>query len=133
MSHIGLTKTGILHSILCDEGQKYTRYFSIGYLPPRKGLQDCITLGCLEVSKIDDKEFYNPSKFYSPDKLEEAVAHLIAVLSAFKAVRYNKEPAQTLHQTYSNINYSRPKIASLTEKYYKLLKERENIKNKVEV
>jgi hypothetical protein len=122
LSHVGL-KAKLLHSIKCDEGKKYERYFSITFLPPRGDLEACVAVGCLEVSKIEKgKEFYNPSKFYDVQTFEQVLMHLLAVFSAFKAYKYDRQPHEMFHQTFNKLFSERPKIAELTEKYYKIMK-----------
>jgi hypothetical protein len=123
MSHIGLKTRNMIHSIKCDEGVKYERYFTISYLPETGKYEDCVTIGCLEVSKLEEgKEFYNPVKFHDPEKFEEIIIHLVATLSAFRAVKYNLEPYQAFFKTMKNIESARNRIASLTEKYYNAMK-----------
>jgi hypothetical protein len=121
-THVGL-KARLIHSIKCDEGREYERYFSVSFLPPKNGLEPCVTAGCLEVSKSGGgKEFYNPSKFYEPETLEQAVASLIALLAAFRAYKYGREPYQAFHQTMNRLLELRPKIAELTQAYFSTMK-----------
>jgi len=125
MSRTGL-RTRILHSIKCDEGKKYERYFSISFLPPKPPLDACIAAGCLEVSKTQrDKEFYNPSKFYSTETLEQAVVHMISALAAFRAYLHHLEPHQAFHKTMDRLMELRPRIAELTQAYLRVMRELE--------
>jgi len=124
--HVGmvLALKSIMHSIKCDESQKYERFFSIAYLPKRGGLNDCILAGCLEIGKnMDDgeKQFYNPSKFYEPETLFEAVIHMLATYIAFQSHRRNRNPAATAYNTINDLYMNkkiREKIKNLAEKYY---------------
>lgn len=124
--HVGmlLALKSIIHSIKCDESQKYERFFSIAYLPARGGLDDCILAGCLEISKDQDggeKQFYNPSKFYDPETLYEAAIHLLAAYMAFQAHRKNRNPAAIAHNTINDLYMNkkiREKVINLAEKYH---------------
>ena len=124
-SGLKLALKSIFHSIKCDSSRKYERFFSIAYLPPRGEYLDCVLAGCLEVARDEDKQFYNPSKFYELEKLREAILHLIAAYSAFEACRNDKPPYMTLHR-FLNLIYhdreTRKVLASLTEKYHSRMK-----------
>ena len=123
MSHVGLRTKRIVHAIKCDEGEKYDRYFAIAYLPRTERYDDCVAVGSLEVSKgLDGKEFFNPAKFYDPEKMEDAIAHMIAALAAFRAARYGMDPAQAFHRTFNRIESLRTYIPALVEKYYRVMR-----------
>lgn len=128
--HVGmmLALKSIMHSIKCDQSQKYERFFSIAYLPRRGGLDDCILAGCLEISREidgDEKQFYNPSKFYNPETLFEAVIHLLAAYMAFQSHRKNIDLVSITYKTINNL-YSdkkiREKLRNLAEKYYQRIR-----------
>jgi len=121
--HVGLKTriANIIHSIKADSGRKYDRYFCIAYLPKRNGLGSCLAMGCLEVEREGEKEFFNPSKFYDVATLEEAVAHVLAAYVAFKAIKTGRDLPSTMNSTitniYSNKRY-REKLANLATSYY---------------
>jgi len=123
VSHVGLRTRWIVHAIKCDEGEKYERYFAIAYLPRTDRYDDCVAVGSLEVSKgLDGKEFFNPAKFYDPERMEDAIAHMIAALAAFRAVRHGLDPAQAFHRTMNRIESLRTYIPALVEKYHRAMR-----------
>ena len=125
-SHVGLRTriSNIIHSIKADSGRKYDRYFCIAYLPKKEKLGSCLAMGCLEVERDGDREFFNPSKFYDVGTLEEAIAHVFAAYMAFKAIKSNRDLSSTIHSTlanlYSNRKY-REKITQLAANYYSIM------------
>jgi hypothetical protein len=123
VSHVGLKTKRIIHAIKCDEGEKYDRYFAIAYLPRTDKYDDCVAVGSLEISKdLDGKEFFNPAKFYDPERMEDAIAHMIAALAAFRAARHGLEPYQAFSRTFNRIESLRTYIPALVEKYYRAMR-----------
>ena len=116
-----------IHSILLDEGIKYDRYMAIGYLPRKGNLDDCVVVGNLEVSKGgEDKEFFNPCKFYQPEKLFEAITHMVAAYVAFSAKRRGVSARQMFFSLLTSVATDlrlREKILNLAEGYYKKMEE----------
>jgi len=124
--HVGLKTriSNIIHSIKADSGKKYDRYFCIAYLPKKDELDSCLAMGCLEIERHGEKEFFNPSKFYDVETLEEAIAHVLASYMAFKAIKANRDLPTIIHTTlatlYSNRQY-REKLTKLATNYYNFM------------
>ena len=134
VAHVGLKTriSNIIHSIKADSGKKYDRYFCIAYLPRKDKLGSCLAMGCLEVERDGDKEFFNPSKFYDVETLEEAIAHVLAAYMAFKALKSNRDLPSVIHSTlatfYSNRHY-REKLTKLAANYYSFMLKMERGEN----
>jgi hypothetical protein len=124
MSHVGLQPKNIIYITKCDEGEKYERNLTITFLPRTNSYEDCLAMGCLERSKHDPaREYYNPVKFYDPEKMAEALIHILAAFSAFRALKHGWTPHQAFHRMFMKLTAERQKIAALTEEYYHTLKE----------
>jgi hypothetical protein len=127
--HVGLRLDirKCIHSILLDSGQKYERYIAIGYLPRRGNLNDCVVIGSLEVSKeVEGKEYFNPCKFYDPNKLFDAIIHMIASYVAFAAKRRGIPARQMFFSLLNTVAMDfklREKILHLSEAYHKKMEE----------
>lgn len=113
-----------LTSIELESGYKYRRFFTIAYLPTKDDLPSCLCIGNLEVSKETGKEFYNPTKFYHPEKLWEALANMLAAFIAFKSIKTGRPLHScfniTLNQLYGDRGL-RLKLRNLAEAYHKAM------------
>ena len=117
-----------IHSILLDSGRKYDRYLAISYLPKKEDLPSCLAIGNLEVSKEDDKEFFNPCKFYDPEILYEAVVHILSTYIAFEAVKRGIPLYQTFIKTIRRLQNDKSlhkTMIDLAERYYQAMKKAE--------
>jgi len=127
--HVGL-RAGMheyIHSIKLDSGYKYDRYLAIAYLKSKGDLPSCLAIGSLEVDKQGGgKEFFNPCKFYSTDRLFEAILHVLSAYIAFTAVRRGVTPRQVfipLLERLRSDSKLREKLINLSEGYYKKMVE----------
>jgi hypothetical protein len=130
--HVGLkiSPDECIHSIKLDSGLKYDRYFAIAFLKSKGDLPACVAVGSLEVLKeTGEAEYFNPCKFYSLDKMFEAVIHMLASYIAFYAFENSVSPRQVfvklldmLRSDYRLLN----KLANLAEGYYKKMVEIES-------
>jgi len=124
--HTGL-KIGInnaLASIELESGHKYRRYMTIAYLPTRHDLPSCLCVGNLEVSMDGEKEFYNPAKFYSHERLWDTIIHLIAAHLAFSSIKTGRQLYSLYHsmlQTLYRDEGLREKIRRLAEAYHETM------------
>jgi hypothetical protein len=106
---------------------KYDRYFAIAFLRSKGDLPPCVAVGSLEVEKeTGEAEYFNPCKFYSLDKMFEAVIHMLASYIAFYAFENSVSPRQVFmklldmfRSDYKLLN----KLANLAEGYYKKMVE----------
>jgi len=127
--HVGLRLglKNLIHSIPLDRGLKYERYMAIGYLPKKDGMDDCVVVGSLEVSRDEEgKEFFNPCKFYQTEKLFEAIIHMTAAYVAFSARRRGVSARQMFFSLLASVATDlrlREKILNLAEGYYKKMEE----------
>jgi len=127
--HVGL-RAGMneyIHSIKLDSGYKYDRYMAIAYLRSRDGLPSCLAIGSLEVDKVGGgREFFNPCKFYSSDKLFEAILHMLSAHIAFTAVKRGVSPRQVFIPLLDRLRHDsrlHEKLINLSEGYYKKMVE----------
>ena len=127
VSHTGL-KIGLrrfLHSLYLDSGSKYDRFMAIAYLPRRGGLEPCVAIGSLEVSKSDpNKEFFNPMKFSNPGKLFEAIVHILATYIAYSARYRGLTVREVFVPILERLRYDdrlHDKLVRLAEGYYRFM------------
>lgn len=130
--HVGLriSLDECIHSIKLDSGLKYDRYFAIAFLKSKGDLPPCVAVGSLEVEKkTGEAEYFNPCKFYSLDKMFEAIIHMLASYIAFYAFENSVSPRQVFmklldmfRSDYRLLN----KLANLAEGYYKKMVEIES-------
>jgi hypothetical protein len=130
--HVGLriSLDECIHSIKLDSGLKYDRYFAIAFLKSKGDLPPCVAVGSLEVEKkTGGAEYFNPCKFYSLDKMFEAIIHMLASYIAFYAFENSVSPRQVFmklldmfRSDYRLLN----KLANLAEGYYKKMVEIES-------
>jgi hypothetical protein len=127
VSHTGL-KVGLrrfLHSLYLDSGSKYDRFMAIAYLPRRGGLEPCVAIGSLEVSRDDPgKEFFNPMKFSSPGKLFEAMTHILATYIAYAARHRGLTVREVFVPILERLRYDsrlHDKLVRLAEGYYRFM------------
>lgn len=135
-THVGLKTRiqNIIHSIKADSGKKYDRYFCIAYLPKTDKLSSCLAMGCLEIEKEGEREFFNPSKFYDIHILDEAIIHILCSYMAFKALKTSRPLPSIIHSTLSNIYGNqelRAKIAELAQRYLNIMLNAERGQNQL--
>jgi hypothetical protein len=127
--HVGLkiSLSQCIHSIKLDSGLKYDRYFAIAFLRSKGDLPACMAIGNLEVLKeTGEAEYFNPCKFYSPDKMFEAVIHMLASYIAFHAFKRGVSPRQAFMSVLNRLRFDQrllDKLANLAEGYYKKMVE----------
>jgi hypothetical protein len=127
--HVGLriSLNECIHSIRLDSGLKYDRYFAIAFLKSKGDLPPCVAVGSLEVLKeTGEAEYFNPCKFYSLDKMFEAVIHMLASYIAFYAFENSVSPRQVFMKLLDRFRSDYrllDKLANLAEGYYKKMVE----------
>jgi len=119
-----------IHSIKLDSGLKYDRYFAIAFLRSKGDLPTCMAIGSLEVLKeTGEAEYFNPCKFYSPDKMLEAIIHMLASYIAFYSLKKGVSPRQAFMSVLNRLRFDQKlldKLANLAEGYYRKMVEIES-------
>jgi len=127
--HVGLKISlhECIHSIKLDSGLKYDRYFAIAFLKSKGDLPPCVAVGSLEVEKkTGEAEYFNPCKFYSLDKMFEAVIHMLASYIAFYAFENSVSPRHVFMKLLDSLDPITGCLISLpiyAEGYYKKMVE----------
>jgi hypothetical protein len=97
---------------------------SKGDLPP------CVAVGSLEVEKkTGEAEYFNPCKFYSLDKMFEAVIHMLASYIAFYAFENSVSPRHVFMKLLDRFRSDYrllDKLVNLSEGYYRKMVEIES-------
>ena len=130
--HVGLkiSLNECIHSIKLDSGLKYDRYFAIAFLKSKGDLPPCVAVGSLEVLRETGKaEYFNPCKFYSPDKMLEAIIHMLASYIAFYSFKKGVSPRQAFMSVLNMLRFDQrllDKLANLAEGYYRKMVEIES-------
>lgn len=128
--HVGLKieTSQALTSIELDSGHKYRRYFTIAFLPAKGSLPSCLCVGNLEQSLDEEKEFYNPAKFYRHEQLWRALVNMLAAYIAFTSIKTGR-PLHSIFNAVLNDLYGsklfRLKLQKLAEAYYNSMRKLE--------